>query len=133
MNEDNRDAAGTALENRSRALFHDSVDGVNMAVRSRLTQARYAALEASAVSRRRPWFLRGPVWTPAAGVVAAALVGVALWFGTPGNGAPGVQSNLEVLDMVASSDGSGDALEMLQDDIDFYDFADKAAGSEPPA
>jgi hypothetical protein len=134
MNEDNRDAAGTALENRSRALFHDSVDGVDMAIRSRLTQARYAALEASAASSRRPWFLRMPVRTPAAGVAAAALLGVALWFGTPGNhGAPGVQSNLEVLDMVASSDGSGDALEMLQDDIDFYDFADKAASSEPAA
>ena len=44
------------------------------------------------------------------------------------------QSNLEDLDIVASSDeDSGDAMEMLQDDIDFYDWADKAAGTEPAA
>ena len=44
------------------------------------------------------------------------------------------QSNLEDLDLVASSDeGSADAMDMLQDDIDFYAFADKAANSGPAA
>jgi hypothetical protein len=44
------------------------------------------------------------------------------------------QTNLEDLDIVASTDeGSGDAMEMLQDDIDFYDWADKAAIAEPAA
>ena len=43
------------------------------------------------------------------------------------------QPNLEDLDMVASSDeGSGDAMEMMQNDLDFYDFADKAA-ADPSA
>ena len=42
------------------------------------------------------------------------------------------QSNFEDLDLVASSEeGSGDAMEMLQDDIEFYDWAEKAAGPEP--
>ena len=35
---------------------------------------------------------------------------------------------------VASTDeGAGDALEMLQNDLDFYDFSDKAANSGPAA
>ena len=43
-----------AFEMRSRALFQDSVDGLDMRIRSRLTQARSAALEAASESRR-PW------------------------------------------------------------------------------
>ena len=118
-----------ALEMRSRALFHDSVDGLDMRIRSRLTQARSAALEAAS-SNRRPWTFSWKVWTPAFGVTAAAILGFALWTGSP----PDTQSNFEDLDLVASTDeGSGDAMEMLQDDIDFYDFADKAANSGPAA
>lgn len=122
------------LEARSRELFHDSVDALDMRIRSRLTQARHAALEAAAA--RKPWFLRLRTWTPAAGVTAAALLGATLWFGMPHGthgGTSADQPNLEDLDMVASSDGgSGDAMEMLQNDLDFYDFADKAA-AEPAA
>jgi hypothetical protein len=44
------------------------------------------------------------------------------------------QPSLEDLDIVASADeGAGDALEMLQNDLDFYDFSDKAANSGPAA
>lgn len=124
----------SGLEVRSHELFHDSVEALDMRVRSRLTQARHAALDAAAA--RKPWFLRLRVWTPAAGVTAAALLGATLWFGMPQANHGGVsadQPNLEDLDMVASSDeGSGDAMEMLQNDLDFYDFADKAS-SEPSA
>jgi hypothetical protein len=133
MNEQPRDS----FEERAHALFNDSVEGLDFAMRSRLTQARNAALEAAAV-RRRPWFLRIGVLTPAAGVTAAAVLGAFLWMGSPsGQHAVTVadgQSNLEVLDLVASVDeGSGDAMDMLQDDIDFYDWADKAANSGPAA
>jgi len=71
-------------------------------------------------------------------VTAAAILGVSLWIGTPighhsATMAEG-QSNFEDLDLVASTDeGSGDAMDMLQDDIEFYDFADKAANSGPAA
>jgi hypothetical protein len=137
MNESTEDVAQSALENRSHALFRDSVEGLDMPVRSRLTQARHAALDAAASSSRRPWFLRLQLWTPAAGVTAAAVLGAALWFGSPlghyGRSAIDNQPNLEELDMVASSDNSGEALEMLQDDLDFYDFADEAASSDPAA
>jgi hypothetical protein len=133
MNEQPRDS----FEERAQALFRDSVEGLDFAMRSRLTQARNAALEAAA-ARRRPWFLRIGVLTPAAGVTAAAVLGAFLWMGSPlGQHAVTVadgQSNLEVLDLVASVDeGSGDAMDMLQDDIEFYDWADKAANPGPAA
>jgi len=126
------------FEDRSRELFLESVDNVDMRVRSRLTQARHAALEAAAASTGRTWFARLGVWTPAAGVTAAALLGAALWLGLPGahQGGPGSdgQPSFEDLDIVASSDeSSGDALEMLQNDIEFYDYADNVANAGPAA
>jgi hypothetical protein len=126
-----------ALEMRSRALFQDSVDALDMRIRSRLTQARSAALEA-AQPNPRPWLFGWKMWAPAAGVTAAAILGLGLWIGSPiGHQAAtltNVQSGLEDLDLVAATDeGSADAMEMLQDDIDFYDFADKAANSGPAA
>ncbi|HEY2676996.1 MAG TPA: hypothetical protein VGI65_08485 [Steroidobacteraceae bacterium] len=132
--------AQSDFEERSRLLFQDSVEGLDMRIRSRLTQARSAAIEAAdrRPAGRRPWFSGFRMWTPAAGVTAAAILGVALWMGLPSGHHAGTmadaQSNLEDLELVASSDeGSGDAMEMLQDDIDFYDFADKAASPEPAA
>lgn len=133
MNEQPRDS----FEERAQALFRDSVEGLDFAMRSRLTQARNAALEAAAAPRRH-WFLRIGVLTPAAGVTAAAVLGAFLWLGSPsGQHAVTVadgQSNLEDLELVASADeGSGDAMDMLQDDIEFYDWADKAANPGPAA
>ena len=122
------------FEMRSRALFQDSVDGLDMRIRSRLTQARSTALEAA--SSRRPWLFGWKMWAPAAGVTAAAILGLGLWIGAPigHQAATLAESNIEDLDLVASTDeGSADAMEMLQDDIDFYDFADKAANSGPAA
>jgi len=140
MNEHTQEAARSALEERSRALFHDSVETLDMRMLSRLTQARHAALGAAAAANRRPWFFRMQIWTPAAGVTAAALLGAALWLGLPA-GNHGVtaadQPGLEDLDIVASSDEdeahAGDAMEMLQNDLEFYDFADKAANPGPAA
>jgi hypothetical protein len=126
-----------SFEERSRALFNDSVDGVDFRIRSRLTQARTAALEAASTSRRS-WFSRLGVLTPAAGVTAAAVLGAVLWLGSPWGQHPGTvadgQSNLEDLEIVASADeGAGDAMDMLQDDIEFYDWANKAGNSGPAA
>jgi hypothetical protein len=121
-----------SLEERSRALFENSVENIDMRVRSRLTQARHAALEAAT----RPARLRVSWWTPAAGLTAAAVLGVALWMGSPSAQHPvslADAQSIEDLDLLASSEGSGDVIDMLQDDIDFYDFADKAAESEPAA
>jgi len=132
MNEQPHDS----FEERAQALFHDSVDGLDFALRSRLTQARKAAIEAASGSRPA-WFSRLGVLAPA-GVTAAAILGAFLWFGSPlGQRAVTVadgQSNFEDLELVASMDeSSADAMDMLQDDIEFYDWADKAANSGPPA
>jgi hypothetical protein len=123
-----------AFEMRSRALFQDSVEGLDMRIRSRLTQARSAALE-SAQPNRRAWLFGWKMWAPA-GVTAAAILGLGLMVGSPigHQAATLAESNIEDLDLVAATDeGSADAMEMLQDDIDFYDFADKAANSGPAA
>jgi hypothetical protein len=134
MNEQRPEPVLDSFEERSRVLFDDSVDGLDFAVRSRLTQARHAAIEA-ATARRRPWFSRVGVLAPA-GMTAAAVLGAVLWLGSPlGQHAATVtsdgQPNLEDLEIVASSDEGGDAMDMLQDDIEFYDWADKAANSGP--
>jgi hypothetical protein len=120
-----------SFEERSRALFNDSVDGLDFALRSRLTQARSIAIEAASGSRRA-WFSRIGVLAPA-GVTAAAVLGAFLWLGSPlgqhavtvADGQPTLEEDLEI---VASTDeGSADPMDMLQDDIEFYDWADKAA------
>lgn len=134
MNEQHSEPRGS-FEERSRALFLDSVDGLDFALRSRLTQARNVALDAA--TRRPSWFFRFGVLAPA-GVTAAAVLGAFLWLGSPlGQHAVTVandRSNLEDLELVASTDeGSGDAMDMLQDDIEFYDWAEKAASSGPAA
>jgi hypothetical protein len=125
-----------SFEERAQALFHDSVDGLDFALRSRLTQARKAAIDAASASRPA-WFSRIGVLAPA-GVAAAAILGAFLWFGSPlGQRAVTVadgQSTFEDLELVASMDeGSADAMDMLQDDIEFYDWADKAASPGPAA
>ncbi len=125
------------LETRSRALFEESIENLDMRVRSRLAQARHAAL-ASAAARRRPWVLALGRWTPAVGATAVLMLGAVLWFAVPimhrgmpaADGAP----NLDDLEIVAASDeASGDPLEMLQDDIEFYDWANRAGISESAA
>jgi hypothetical protein len=137
MNEVILEPAQRALEERSRALFLESVEGLDMRTRSRLNQARQAAVVAAADSARGWRLLRMPVLGSAGGVAAAAVLGVALWFGGPLHHTlhpVPAESAFEDLDLVASSDeGTGDAMEMLQDDIAFYDWADKAASSEPAA
>jgi hypothetical protein len=128
------DESLTTMEERSRALFEDSVGRVDMRVRSRLTRARHAALEAAAAKRSMPRLFGLPSWTPAAGVTAAAVLGAALWL------APQMMGNIvthgaapvadgqayEDLDIVASTD----EMELLQDDPEFYDWAEKVAGPD---
>jgi negative regulator of sigma E activity len=135
MSEENWGLEPTALEERSRALFQDSIERIDMRTRSRLTQARHAAL-AAAERAPRAWFMRMPVLTSAAGVAAAMVLGVSLWVHSPAvhHGAtPADAANFEDLDIVASSDNSQDNVEMLQDDLDFYAWAEKTAGAEPAA
>jgi len=125
-----------SLEEHGRRLFEASVENIDMRVRSRLTQARHAALEVSASPRLR--FLRLPVWSSAAGVTAAGVLAFALWVGGPmvqphhAQPVAESQAGLEDLELVASADENNAApMEMLQNDIDFYEWAaDKTASGD---
>jgi len=105
------------FERRSRAAFDASVDSVDMRVRSRLTQARHAALDAAAGGRRPFAGMRVTFWAPALGAVAALAVGVALWT----NHRTAEVSGFEDLELVASNE----PMDLLQDDPEFYDWVDK--------
>ncbi len=121
------------LETRSRALFDASVAAIDMRVQSRLNVARHAALDAAAGNRR--FRLRLPMVSAAAGMAAAALIAVALWSSWPPGAPPAPigtgngRTGLEDLDIVAASgSGSGDALDMMRDDVEFYAWV--AAGAD---
>ena len=140
-----RDLSGsTDFEHRLQALLEESVQRVGGRARSRLTQARHAAL-AEAARSSRWWPLRALVrsrphllWMPTAGAMAAAaLVAFVLWpHAPPGN--PGVEAtptNVEDLDLVADREG----MDLVQSgDGQFYEWAmaqaddgDQPAGSSP--
>lgn len=63
----------TEFETRAKALFDEGVEGMDAHTRSRLTQARHAAVAALA-QRREPFIRRW--WLPAAGLATAASVAV---------------------------------------------------------
>lgn len=102
------------LEERSRTLFEDSTERLDARTRSRLTQARHAALDELKRSRstRVRW-----LWMPAGGLAAVTAVAIliSLWpVGDRTSPGPGGLP-LEDFDIVAD----GDSVEMLQD-MEFY-------------
>lgn len=110
------------LEQRSRELFENSVDRLDAGTRSRLHQARNAALtELQKGSAHRYW--RSAPW---GGLAAAALVAVFLLSGPEAvapSGDPSVLP-LDDFDIVADND----SFEMLQD-VEFYSWlAEDSAG-----
>ena len=121
------------FEKRTRELLEDSVQRVDGRIRSRLNQARHAAIEEA--TRRRSSVWRRFTLMPAAGAVAAALlVAFFLWphshsgdsSNAEGSGRPGVED----LDLFADSD----ALDLVSDETDagqFYEWAvDQADSNE---
>lgn len=91
----------------AKALFDESVDGLDAATLSALNRRRHAALEA-ARGRRSQW-LR---WAPAVGVTAAVVVAVMLAMPRP-DGMEAVP--LEDMDILLGED----SIEMLED-LEFY-------------
>lgn len=106
------EALAAAWQRRARSVFDDSVERVDPRIRSKLTQARYAAVdELRAHESRRRW-LRLPV----AGLTVAAVAAVAVLVWNEGN--PGLMPDdlpLEDMELVADADN----LEMLRD-VEFY-------------
>ena len=115
----------TEFERRTRTMLDESVTRIDGRVRSRLNQARHAAVEA-ATARRRPLFSRLFTLVPTAGAAAAALmVAMVLWHGGGRQPVepPAVVPQTQDLDLLADSDG----LDLVQDGGDgsgsFYEWA----------
>src|SRR5262245_40345511 len=100
-----------AFEERARGLLEESTDRLDGNVRSRLTQARFAAVEEA---RRARHSFRWRTWIPAGALAAAAAVAVVLW--TSQSPTP-VQSSLDDLEIVAD----GENFELLEN-LDFYEW-----------
>jgi anti-sigma-K factor RskA len=116
----------TDFEQQSRLVLEESVRRIDGRVRSRLNQARQAAVEAAA-ARRRPFWGRLFTLVPTAGAVAAALmVAMILWHRQGPAELPPVESahpgedlellaDGEALDLVQDGDGSGSFYEWAAD------------------
>ncbi|MGH8180619.1 MAG: hypothetical protein ACRETR_06535 [Steroidobacteraceae bacterium] len=126
-----RDLDGaTDFERQLQTLLETSVQGVGGHARSRLNQARHAALAEAA--RSGHWsplalaatWLRLRLWMPVAGAMAAAvLVAFVLWPNAP-QAYPAADSNhttVEDLDLIADREG----MDLMQGDSDgqFYEWA----------
>jgi hypothetical protein len=114
-------AARTDFENRTKAVFDDSVGELNANVRSRLTQARHAAIAELEQTSRSP--LRR-AWMPAAGLVAAALIAALIFV-------PGLNRTLRSPDAPLADDDmpillDSDDVELVEE-MEFYAWLDNEA------
>lgn len=103
------------LQEQAKALFDNSVDGLDAATLSRLNQGRHKALQ----ELHRPGLVAWGRWAPAAGIAAAAVVAVVMVNGPGGDVAmsgPVTASDFEML-------LEADSLEMLED-LEFYSLLD---------
>jgi len=136
-----RDLNGTTdFEHQLHDLLEESVRRVGGRARSRLNQARQAAIAEAARGRRWRMPLRAAAWTrlhlwmPAGGAVAAAvLVAFVLWPHAPQE-YPAAESNpttIEDLDLLADRDG----MDIMQNgDGQFYEWAmAQSSQDSPPA
>ncbi len=112
----------TDFERNASAVLEASVSRTDARTRSRLNQARHAALAAAPERRPRGW--RSFTLMPAAGAVAAALlVAVVLWHREPAGELPldvGRTAAVEDMDLLADAE----ALDLIEGwDGSFYEWA----------
>ena len=116
------------FQERSAQLLREGTQNLSGHVRSRLTQARHAAVEEARRSRvLRQWL----AWAPAGALAAALVIAVVMLTGQPAKQefpaavAPGAEhSAMDDLELLAGSE----SFELLED-LEFYDWLDAA----PPA
>jgi hypothetical protein len=117
------DESVTEFERNARLVLEESVQRIDARTRSRLNQARHAALEAAG-GRRRAWFGRFTLMPAAGAVGAALLVAVVLWHREPQGTAPMASDTqhaaVEDVDLLTDSD-SIDLMESW--DGSFYEWA----------
>lgn len=110
------------FEKRTRALLEESVARIDGRIRSRLNQARHAALAELERPRRSHWW-RSFALAPAAGVAAVVVLALVLWVSRPGQMLPvaeGASNAVEDLDLVAD----GETFDLIQqEDGGFYEWA----------
>jgi len=115
MSDDNGDSK---FERRTKRAFDDSVAALDAATRSKLTQARYRALEEQTSARSRGF---GSSLLPAGTVAATALVAfLVVWQATPPAPVPQAAAlgDLEIL--LGEED-----LQMLDEEIEFYGWLEE--------
>jgi hypothetical protein len=113
----------TEFERNARAVLTQSVSRIDARTRSRLNQARQAAL-ATAGARRRPLSWRSLTLMPVTGAAAAAVLVVLLWHREPAGiemlMPEGQRSTVEDMDLLADNE----ALELIEGwDGPFYEWA----------
>jgi hypothetical protein len=119
MNADNEHTSD--FEQRTRAVLEEGVARTDGHIRSRLTRARHAAVEAAVAPKKAAW--RWHALMPATGAVAAACVLAIVLWGRGGERAlpvEGAQATYEDLDLLADEE----ALNlMVEGDRAFYEWA----------
>jgi anti-sigma-K factor RskA len=120
------------FERQTRALLEESVSRIDSRIRSRLNQARHAAIEQA--SRRRSFWSRISLMPAASAVAAAALIAFVLWpHSRQGDSIVTENGHVaEDLELLADSD----ALDLVSDESSdggaFYEWAaDQAESNEP--
>ncbi len=101
------------LRQKAKALFDESVDGLDAATLSRLNRGRHAALAEAGRSRRREF------WIPATGA-AAALAVAAVMLQSPGDG-PVIEAPAADLEILLGEE----SIDMLED-LEFYSWLEMA-------
>jgi hypothetical protein len=105
------------FEERAAALLRESAESLDAATRSRLTQARHAALESA---RARPAWLDLRVLAPSGAIAAAAVMALLLWGGVGQRASSDMSGPLDDLELLADSDG----YDLTQEtDLEFIEWA----------
>ena len=133
------DPRSAEFERRTRALLEDSADALPARTRSRLTQARFAALEHAAHARAAAMLVQWQRWLPA-GAVSAVVLAALLMQGGYGPFARPMQPNVATAEAADDLEllADRDALALAQDqsapgadvDYEFYDWAVSTAQEE---
>ena len=117
------DDSVTEFERNARAMLEESVRRIDARTRSRLNQARHAALAEAGTRRRGFW--ASSTLMPAAGAVAAALlVAVVLWHrepaSTPALALAPPHATAEDMDLLTDND----SIDLMEEwDGSFYEWA----------
>jgi anti-sigma-K factor RskA len=108
---------------RAREVFVASVESLDAETRTRLSRARFEAVEAADHARLSSW----RTWVPAAAVAATVIVAVAIWrtperSESPVAVAATVDAALDAVEMLAD----GEALDLVENDLAFYEWLEVA-------